>query len=96
MTTNYTRGRAFEYRVREDLHGRGYLVIRSAGSHSPIDLLAGRLGHGIGVQVKRDHRFSAQDIQHLGIACEELGIKPVRAWREKRGRRWWVVYHGDV
>jgi len=27
-TTNYARGRAFEYRVRHDLRKRGYVVIR--------------------------------------------------------------------
>lgn len=40
MTTNYARGRAFEYRVRDYLITLGYVVLRSAGSHTPIDLIA--------------------------------------------------------
>ena len=38
--TRYTRGRAFEYRVRDDLRARGCLVVRAAGSKGKVDLLA--------------------------------------------------------
>jgi Holliday junction resolvase len=37
---NYIRGRAFEYRVKKDLEDKGYIVVRSAGSKSPFDLVA--------------------------------------------------------
>lgn len=40
MTTNYAKGRAREYRTKKKLESQGYIVIRSAGSHSPIDLVA--------------------------------------------------------
>lgn len=36
----YAKGRRYEYRLKEELEKRGYLVIRSAGSHSPFDLIA--------------------------------------------------------
>jgi len=36
----YEKGRRAEYRVRYVLQGQGYIVIRSAGSKSPIDLVA--------------------------------------------------------
>ena len=35
----YRRGRALEYVVKADLERRGGFVMRSAGSHSPADLL---------------------------------------------------------
>lgn len=38
--TNYERGRAKEYRVATKLRKDGWLVIRSAGSHSEFDLVA--------------------------------------------------------
>lgn len=38
--TQYDRGRALEYRVRDLLVQAGFLVVRSAGSKSPVDLLA--------------------------------------------------------
>ena len=47
MASNYERGRAFEYVVRDYLLDKlKYVeVIRSSGSHSPADLV-GLAGHG--------------------------------------------------
>lgn len=42
--TNYARGADFERRVKRRLEDDGWLVLRTAGSHSPIDLFAGKLG----------------------------------------------------
>ena len=36
----YVRGRAYEYKVKRKLEKEGWLVIRSAGSHSLFDLIA--------------------------------------------------------
>lgn len=38
--TNYTKGRAFEYQVKKILEKDGQTVWRTAGSHSPVDLIA--------------------------------------------------------
>ena len=38
--TNYKKGRAKEYYQKDKLEKGGNLVIRSAGSHSPFDLIA--------------------------------------------------------
>jgi HJR/Mrr/RecB family endonuclease len=37
---NYLNGRKFEYKIRDYFESKGYVVIRSAGSHTPIDLVA--------------------------------------------------------
>jgi len=37
---HYISGRNFEYSVRDHLEAKGYVVVRSAGSHTPIDLVA--------------------------------------------------------
>ena len=37
---NYETGRRFEYKVKKHLESKGYFVLRSAGSKSPIDLIA--------------------------------------------------------
>jgi len=53
--TNYTKGREVEYLARDLLVSKGYQVLRSAGSHSPIDLIAWQdTGHPLLVQVKRN------------------------------------------
>ncbi len=38
--TNYSKGANFERRIQHYYDSLNYLTIRSAGSHSPIDLLA--------------------------------------------------------
>lgn len=46
--TRYYQGRAFEYRVQRMLRDNGYVVFRSAGSHTPVDLIAyGRTNSGV-------------------------------------------------
>lgn len=37
--TNYARGRNKEYRIMRYWRGRGCLAIRSAGSHTPVDVI---------------------------------------------------------
>ncbi len=50
--THYDTGRRLEYKVRDDLRENGYEVIRSAGSKSPVDLVAFKAGQVLLVQVK--------------------------------------------
>jgi Holliday junction resolvase len=38
--SNYARGRRKEYKMQGFLRKQGYLVVRSAGSKSPFDLIA--------------------------------------------------------
>jgi hypothetical protein len=41
MNRNYQKGYRFERRIIEDLKRQGFcLVLRSAGSHSPVDVIA--------------------------------------------------------
>ena len=40
MNRNYKRGAAREYRIIKKLEKEGWFCIRSAGSHSPIDIIA--------------------------------------------------------
>lgn len=38
--TNYRRGADHERRAKSKLEAAGFFVVRSAGSHSPVDLVA--------------------------------------------------------
>lgn len=40
VPTNYSRGRAFEYKVRDFLKKSWPLVVRAAGSKGPVDIVA--------------------------------------------------------
>ena len=39
MSTNYEKGRRKEYKVIHEARAKGHLAFRSAGSHSPVDVV---------------------------------------------------------
>lgn len=49
---NYVSGRRFEYAVKKELEKRGWIAIRSAGSHSPFDIIAIKGGKILLLQLK--------------------------------------------
>ncbi|MEM7821456.1 MAG: restriction endonuclease [Candidatus Aenigmatarchaeota archaeon] len=48
----YVNGVNFERRIKKDFENKGYFVIRSAGSKSPIDLVAIKEGIPVLIQCK--------------------------------------------
>ena len=83
----YARGRSGEYWVKGLLEDQGYLVIRSAASHTPIDLLAAKDGVRLAVQVKVKSGFTKEEKSELIRWAEQFGAKPILATK-RRGR--WV------
>ncbi|MDD5406993.1 MAG: hypothetical protein PHE73_08665 [Sulfurovaceae bacterium] len=55
MRTNYSRGRAYEYKVIKEMEKNGWFCIRSAGSHSPVDIIA--------LQKLKDETFAVKFLQ---------------------------------
>lgn len=79
--TRYSSGREFEWKVRDDLAGNGYDVIRSAGSKTKVDLAAFKPGQAVFVQCKRDGKISpAERIELLRVASH-IDAVPVVAWK---------------
>ncbi|MDK2887927.1 MAG: holliday junction resolvase Hjr [Thermoanaerobacter sp.] len=74
MPTNYRRGYLAERKAVKVLEAAGYVVARTAGSHSPFDVVAVGLGGVRLIQVKR--------VKYGGIraaveaAKEELQLVP--------------------
>ena len=93
MGTRYEAGRNFEYRVKRALQRLGFTVIRSAGSKTPADLIAGRSGLVLLVQCTTSSSSKDKSDREnlLSMAREFHGI-PVLAWKEKaRGPLSWEV-----
>lgn len=66
MVTQYERGRSKEYRAMEMLREDGWIVGRSAASHSPVDIFAAKLGATLLVQVKSGKaRVKAEEAKEL-------------------------------
>ena len=66
LVTQYGRGRAKEYRCMELLRRDGWVVGRSAGSHSPVDVFAAKEGRVLLVQVKNGSaRVKSDELREL-------------------------------
>jgi len=66
LVTQYERGRSSEYKAMTLLKGDGWVVARSAGSHSPVDVFAAKLGVTLLVQVKKGKaRMKAHEAKEL-------------------------------
>lgn len=90
----YARGADFERKVRDHLLAQGAkLVVRSAGSRSPVDLVAfwqpSMSGHptAVLVQVKRDGRLTKASREALRTTAAGLGATAVLASAVMQGRR---------
>ena len=92
---NYNRGVAQERALIRKLEGMGYTCVRSAGSHTPFDVVAWDGRHIRLIQVKRGE-LSPNEISSALAGMLEAGAMPaiaqVELWqwviRERRGR-WW-------
>ena len=82
MTTNYERGRNFEWRIKADLERRGYYCARSAGSHSKIDILAVKGGVCLLVQCKADGAISPVEWNTLHDLCRPPHTLPIVALKD--------------
>jgi Holliday junction resolvase len=93
----YESGRSFEYRVMKYLQSKGWMVFRSAGSHSIADLIALKPGHPVRtvlVQCKasRDPGISVLDAQKITLALSHFPrVAFIVVSREEK--TWKLLYH---
>jgi hypothetical protein len=88
--TNYARGANFERTVKADLEGAGFLVIRAAGSHGIMDLIAFKAkwtdeGAIWFIQAKTNGKMSPAERVKLFETAFSRNAWAVRAWRPVRG-----------
>ncbi|MCP8310415.1 MAG: hypothetical protein L6N95_01505 [Candidatus Methylarchaceae archaeon HK01B] len=88
MQTEYKKGRAEEYYVKGLLEEKGYrYIMKSAGSHTPIDLLASNGLETLAVQVRRvshinqEEREKLCDWARIFHACPVLAVNIKDRWR---------------
>lgn len=89
--TNYTRGRAFEYAVRDKLIDAGWYCLRAAGSHGVADLWAMKRGVCAWVQCKSGKEASNKEAKALYDLATHYGGVPVLAERTGRKTFWWQI-----
>lgn len=97
--SNYSRGASFERKVASDLEAFGYVTVRSAGSHSPADVLATRrsllgvvygVAEVVAVQCKTNGRLDPDEWNEFWEWCAKGGALPILAQRGAKGHG--VIY----
>jgi Holliday junction resolvase len=81
---NYVKGANFERKVKKFYEGLGYLVFRTAGSHSPADLIAFsplknmKEWNPILIQCKNTKKvYLPKDMEQLKTIAEQYGLRAV-------------------
>jgi Holliday junction resolvase len=82
-TVAYARGRAFEWRVKRDLQGKGYWVLRSSRSVGVADLVAIKKGEILLVQCKTGSDMSIKEKDQLITLAKSVGAKAFFVHRGK-------------
>lgn len=81
--SNYSRGVAFERHIMSVLTRLGWSCTRSAGSHGPADVVAGKSGRHVYVQCKLNGRLPAKERDELIEFAANAGAEPVLACKDR-------------
>ncbi len=97
--TNYQRGYETERKIMEQLAKQGFLVLRSAGSHSKIDVLGLHRDRIVAVQSKRTKKFSFSSYQKEVVAIQSVILEyalnnvdfELWVWEDRKGFKKWAI-----
>jgi len=85
-STPYTRGRSREYQVLRRLRQEGWLCSRSAASHGPVDIFAGKNGRILMVQVKSGKGRATVEERRTLMEWGKAYRGRVEIWKYKKGK----------
>lgn len=88
--SQYARARDFEYAVRDDMEKLGYVVVRSAGSRTPVDIYAFDAEIKVFIQCKTNGVLPPKEWNRFYSLCKSVNAIPILAMRNNKGRG--IVY----
>ena len=95
LNPNYRKGLLFEHEVKDWLKQRNWIVMRSAGSKTNIDLIGVRGNQVLLIQCKYGTKPSLKERKNMSILEKETGnnIQVLLAYRPKYGRKieWYTM-----
>jgi Holliday junction resolvase len=86
VSTPYTRGRSREYQALRILRAEGWFCSRSAASHGPVDIFAGRGGRVLMVQVKSGQGRTTEAERRTLKQWGEAFQAKVEIWKFRKGK----------
>lgn len=85
MGMSYRKGRRLEYRVRDLLKAKGWVVIRAAASR-PVDLVGMKAGRVVLIECKYNRRsVSHREVRSLLVLARRAGAEAAVALARKWG-----------
>lgn len=88
VNKSYQKGARFEYEVKDFLEDKDYIVMRSAGSHSDVDLVAIKPHfRPLVIQCKYNKKMARKNMRNFGDKFNWCGVRPIVAYREKYARQ---------
>ncbi|MBC9785921.1 Holliday junction resolvase [Heliobacterium chlorum] len=103
--TNYQRGYEIERKIMQELTDHGYLAIRSAGSHSKIDVLGIQGNRVVAVQSKRTKAFKPsayrKEIEEIQQVIRDYDLGGVMefefwVWVDHKGFTKWKITRFEI
>ncbi len=96
--TAYTRGRSREYQTLRILRAQGWVCSRSAASHGPVDVFAGKNGRVLLIQVKSGKSRLKKEERKLLTEWAKAYRGRAEVWRFRKGRRVekLLIYDGSL
>lgn len=86
VSTPYTRGRSREYQVLRRLREEGWFCSRSAASHGPVDIFAGKDGRVLMVQVKSGKGRASEAERKILRRWGKAFHGHVEIWKFRKGK----------
>lgn len=86
VSTPYTRGRSREYQALRKLREEGWLCSRSAASHGPVDIFAGKNGRILMVQVKSGKGRASKEEREILKFWGKTFRGRVEIWKFRKGK----------
>jgi Holliday junction resolvase len=98
VSTAYTRGRSREYQVLKQLRREGWHCSRSAASHGPVDVFAGKDGVIRMIQVKSGQsKLRPGDKETLKLWAQAYaGVAEVWYFSKRKGRKIEVILDARI
>lgn len=91
---SYRKGASFEYQVKKFYEKADFMVFRTAGSHSPIDLIAisRYSGHVLLIQCK-NYRVRPSDVRYLTEFSKTMKYHEIILVSRSKKRGEWDFNH---
>lgn len=86
MNKRYANARNFEYKVRDDMAGRGFIAVRSPASKTPVDVYCIGYDTKVFIQCKTNGALRPDEWNKFWDYCKSVDAVPILAMKGEGNR----------